>query len=80
METLRTKLTEKKNGILCNLEAGQCGGSYGEAVIILCAALSAVAADVWPGKGIDRVRFVQLLKDFAPSKRPGRPMTPGTPE
>lgn len=67
METWRTEWVQKKNEIACNLEAGQSGGTYGEAVMILCAALSAVAADVWPGNGIDRVRFVQLLKDFAPS-------------
>ena len=68
METWRTEWIQKKNVIACNLEAGHCEGTYGEAVIILCAALSAVAAEVWPGKGNDRARFVQLLKDFAPSE------------
>ncbi len=58
METWRTEWIQKKNEIALDLAAGQCGGSYGEAVIILCAALSALAADVWPGRGIDRVRFV----------------------
>jgi hypothetical protein len=67
METWRTEWIQKKNEIALNLADGQCGGSYGEAAIILCAALSALAADVWPGRGIDRVRFSQLLKDFAPN-------------
>jgi len=31
----------------------------------LCAALSALAAEVWPGMNIDRRRFVQFLKRFA---------------
>ena len=36
-----------------------------DAEIILCCAHSALAAQRWPGKGIDRARFVQLLVDFA---------------
>ena len=66
METWRTEWIHRKNDIALKLGAGECGGSYGEVVIILCTALSALAADVWPGSGIDRVRFVELLKDFAP--------------
>jgi hypothetical protein len=57
---------QRKNEIALKLGAGQCGGSYGDAVIIFCAVLSALAAEVWPGRGIDRVRFVELLKSFAP--------------
>jgi hypothetical protein len=68
MELWRTEWMQKKNEIALNLASGQCGGSYGEAAIILCAALSALAANVWPGKRIDRVRFAQLLKDFAPNR------------
>jgi hypothetical protein len=32
-----------------------------DAQILICCALSAVAAKVWPGKGIDRARFTELL-------------------
>jgi hypothetical protein len=67
METWR-KWAQSKNEIALKLETGQCGGSYGEAVIILCAVLSTLAAEVWPGRGIDRVRFVELLSDFAPQR------------
>ena len=34
--------------------------------MILCAVLSALAAEVWPGRRHDKARFVELLKDFAP--------------
>ena len=66
METWRKEWTQKKNDIALKLADGECGGSYGEAVIILCAVLSALSAEVWPGRQIDRMRFVELLKEFAP--------------
>jgi len=62
----RTDWVRKKQQIAEQLASGQCGGSYGEAVLILCSALSALAAEVWPGDRIDRKRFVELLKDHAP--------------
>jgi hypothetical protein len=67
METWRTEWIQEKNEIALKLAAGQCGGSYSEATIILCAALSALASSMWPRRRIDQVRFVQLLKDFAPT-------------
>jgi hypothetical protein len=66
MDTWRTEWIEKKRQIAISLNAGDCGGTYGEAVIILCATLSALAADAWKGKGIDRVRFVELIADISP--------------
>ena len=36
-----------------------------DAEIILCCALSGLAAFLWPGPGIDRQRFIQLLIDFS---------------
>jgi hypothetical protein len=68
METWRTEWVRRKSEIALKLEAGQYGGGYGEAALILCATLSALAAEIWPGEGIDRVRFVQLLTDFAPER------------
>lgn len=41
--------------------AGEAGGTYSESTILVCAALSALSAEVWPGRGIDRRRFVELL-------------------
>jgi hypothetical protein len=35
-----------------------------DAEIILCCALSGLAAILWPGTGIDRQRFIQMLVDF----------------
>lgn len=49
------------------LSQGACGGSYGEGVIVICAAISALAAEVWPGPQKDRLRFVELLKEFSPA-------------
>lgn len=36
-----------------------------DAEIILCCALSGLASILWPGTGIDRQRFIQLLVDFS---------------
>jgi hypothetical protein len=47
------------------LNEGECGGSYAEAILILSALLSGIAADLWPGKGKDRKRFVQLWASHA---------------
>jgi hypothetical protein len=47
------------------LAAGECGGSYGDAILILSAAISTVAADLFPGDRIDRVRFVEVWTRYA---------------
>lgn len=41
------------------LNEGECGGYYGDAMLILSAVLSGLAADLWPGKGKDRRRFAE---------------------
>jgi hypothetical protein len=66
MDTWRSQWIERKVGIARRFDAGECGAGYAEAVMILCAAISALAAEIWPGKGKDRARFVQLLIEFAP--------------
>lgn len=48
------------------LAEGGCGGGYPEAAMVLCAVLSALAAELWPGKGKDRNRFVELLARHTP--------------
>ncbi|MBW2026919.1 MAG: hypothetical protein JRI90_16480 [Deltaproteobacteria bacterium] len=67
MAAWRTKWVREKRDIALRLGSGGCGGSYGEAAIILCAVLNAMAAEVWSGRGLDRKRFVELLKQFAPA-------------
>ena len=51
---------EKKVHCATALDAGQCKGGYADACLILAAVLSGIASDLWPGRGIDRVRFVEL--------------------
>ncbi len=57
----------KKWEIAERLAAGECGGSYGEAALILCSVLNALAAGTWKGDHIDRRRFVELLQQYAPA-------------
>lgn len=62
-----------KTALAARLEAGECGGAYAESIIILSSAVSAVAAEIWPGDRIDRKRFVELLYDYCdPGLRPAR--------
>lgn len=64
----RTDWVRKKAKVAAQLASGQCGGSYGDAAVILCSCLSALAAEVWPGDHIDHVRFVELLEKYAPPR------------
>jgi len=57
--------TDSKIELALRLDAGECGGSYAEAVIVLCCVLSGIATDVWPGRHQDRKRFVELLVKYA---------------
>ena len=59
----RVDWVKGKSALARRLTTGQCGGGYADAVIILASAVSAMAADRWPGAGIDRKRFVQLLSE-----------------
>src|SRR6266513_293678 len=61
----RSEWVNSKAEIATRLDRRECGGSYGEAIIILCATISAMAAEVWPGQNIDRRRFVQFLIEFS---------------
>ena len=47
-----------------HLAEGCCGAGYPEAVIVLCGSLSALAAELWPGKMKDKNRFVELLANY----------------
>lgn len=68
MDTYRSQWVERKVGIARQLHNGGCGAGYAEAVMVLCAAISALAAEVWPGTGKDRARFVQLLVECSPKE------------
>jgi hypothetical protein len=59
----RDWVAKKKDIALC-LAAGECGATYAEGVIILSAVISAMAAEAWPGSGIDKRRFVEIVKDY----------------
>ena len=47
----------------------KCKGTYGDISLILCAIISAMASVVWPGRNIDRRRFVQLLVKCIPETK-----------
>jgi len=51
---------DRKLAVAITLSEGGGGGSYYEATLLLSSTVSGIAADVWPGEGIDRKRFVQL--------------------
>jgi hypothetical protein len=57
----RFEWVSQKCKIASALARGEAGGSYSEAVILVCAVLNALAAEVWPGTRIDKARFVELL-------------------
>src|SRR6266851_1865058 len=49
----------KKLSIAERLAAGALGGTYSDANLILGSLISALAAIAWPGRGIDKARFVE---------------------
>ena len=60
-QTWRQNWVREKCGIATRLFHGETGASYAEAVILVCAAMSALAAELWKDRGIDRARFVEML-------------------
>lgn len=63
----REDWVREKCEIAAALSRGEVGGTYSESTILVCAALSALSAEVWPGRGIDQKRFVELLVRIGPS-------------
>lgn len=55
----------RKLTVVRDLDSGGCGAGYGEAVLVTAGLLSGMAADLWPGTGIDRVRFIELWSQYA---------------
>lgn len=64
-EDWRSSWVESKCSVALALHSEIASTGYAEAIILLCAVLSAISAKVWPGRRIDRVRFVELLLRFS---------------
>src|SRR5438874_11300841 len=47
------------------LGSGECGGEYSDACVLISALLSGIAADLFPGTGMDRRRFVETWVRYA---------------
>jgi hypothetical protein len=60
-QTWRRDWVTEKCQVAARLSQGEAGGGYAEAVILICAALSALSAELWDGRGIDRCRFIEML-------------------
>lgn len=64
---------QKKLAVAQCLDSGGCGGGYGEAVLVVAGLLGGISADLWPGKRIDRARFIELWSQYAdPTHGPNR--------
>lgn len=58
----RLNWVKQKCTLALHVSSSMPEAGYGEAALIICAALSAMSAEVWPGNsGIDRSRFCELL-------------------
>lgn len=55
---------EARVAVAMALDEGQCGGSYIDACILISSIVSGIAAKLWPGKGIDYKRFVELWVQY----------------
>lgn len=60
-QTWRQNWVADKCRVADRLSCGEAGGGYAEASILVCAALNALAAELWVGRNIDRVRFTEML-------------------
>lgn len=68
---------DRKVALAERLANGESGGGYGDAVLILSSIVSGVAAELWPGEGIDRKRFVEAWSRYSdPSLNPNRVSVP----
>jgi len=65
-QTWRRDWVSEKCEVAARLARGEAGGGYAESVIVVCAALSALSAELWVGRRIDRVRFIEMLVQCGP--------------
>jgi hypothetical protein len=56
---------DRRLNVARNLGSGGCGGDYSDACVLLSSVISGIAADLWPGPGIDHVRFVETWVRYA---------------
>ncbi len=66
MNELFSKFIYKKISLAEKIYNGENDGGYNEIVLIFSAVLSSIASEMWPGKNIDRKRFVELLVKYTP--------------
>jgi hypothetical protein len=59
-----SNFTKRKTETAYALFKGGCGGSYADAVLILSSVMSGIASAIWPGKKMDRKRFVEALVTY----------------
>src|SRR5437016_5234657 len=57
-------IVDSELAVAAALEAGGCGGDYLHGAILTTALLSGMASDLWPGKGKDKKRFVELWVSY----------------
>lgn len=65
--TWREDWVTEKCELAARLNGGEAGGSYAEAAIVVCTALTALSAELWSGRSIDRFRFIEMLARLGPS-------------
>jgi len=65
MSNYISTFVERRIALATNLAEGRCGGSILDAFLILSSAMSAIASEVWPGEGIDKKRFTELLVKYS---------------
>ncbi len=67
MASWRKTWVQQKCEVAVRLAAGEAGAGYPEAAILICATLSALSAELWNGRRIDRARFIELLVRVGPN-------------
>jgi hypothetical protein len=59
------RIVQRKTTLARRMLAGDCGGGYTDAILVLSSLLSSLASELWPGEFIDRKRFVELWVRYA---------------
>jgi hypothetical protein len=65
MSTKCLSWVDRKLQTASALAAGGCGGTYGDAILIVSAVESGIAAKIWPGPNKDRFRFCEIWSAHA---------------
>ncbi len=64
-QTRFQRYVDHKLDMARRLGSGECGGDYSDACVLISALLSGISADLWPGTGMDRHRFVETWVRYA---------------